>query len=79
MPFILDDTEVNEPVYRDFVRSLRLRKRRRPALALRIRRLEAIIQQLQEHLPAASSSSENTRSILSETMPERKAKPYVRR
>lgn len=69
MPFILDDTEVNKPVYKDFVRSLRLRKRKRTALALRVRRLEAIIEQLQEQLPNSSSR------LVAET----KAKLYVRR
>lgn len=69
MPFILDDTEVNEPVYKDFVHSLRLRKRKRMALATRVRRLEAIIEQLQEQLSNYSSR----------LVAERKAKPYVRR
>lgn len=50
MPFILDDTEVNEPVYKDFVKALKLRKRKRSVLALRVRRLEATVQHLQEQI-----------------------------
>lgn len=79
MPFVLDDTEVNEPVYRDFVRSLALRKKKRPALALRVRRLEAIIQRIQEHLPEPYLLNEKSVSVLSESLREKKAKPYVRR
>ncbi len=79
MPFILDDTEVNEPVYRDFVRSLTLRKKKRPALASRVRRLEAIIQRIQEHLPEPYLPNEKSINVLSKSLREEKAKPYVRR
>ena len=44
MAYILDDTEVNTPVYASLLRPARLRKPRRSVLAVRVKRLEATVQ-----------------------------------
>ena len=73
MAYILDDTEVNNPVYADLLRPARLRKPRRSALALRVKRLEATVQLLQERLIESPAPRIQTAKIVTEVSPSKAA------
>lgn len=83
MPFVLDDTEVNTPVYEKLLRPPRMRKPRRSALALRVLRLEASFRLLQKRLledAAVSTQAAETVTGFSFPKPSAdKAKPRARR
>ncbi len=50
MAFVLDDTEVNMPIYEVLERPSKMRKLRRIPLASRVQRLETSLRLLQERL-----------------------------
>jgi len=66
MPYILDDTEVNTPVYDKLLRPAPTRKARRSPLAVRVKRLEVSLRHLQEHLPPDSTARLSAIQIVSE-------------
>ena len=69
MAYILDDTEVNTSVYASLLRPARLRKPRRSVLAVRVKRLEATVQLLQERLTESAAPRNQAVQIVTEVVP----------
>ena len=79
MPYILDDTEVSTPVYDKLLQSTRMRKLKRPVLAVRVRQLEVSFRLLQDRLLQSSVTDvQISQSELLKT-PTSRAKTRVRR
>ncbi len=79
MPYVLDDTEVNTSVYDKLLRPPRMRKLKRPVLALRVRHLEASLRLLQDRLLQAPTTDAQTTQVDLLKTPISKAKTRVRR
>ena len=79
MPYILDDTEVNTPVYDKLLRPARMRKLKHPVLASRVRQLEVSLRLLQDRmLQTPTIDTQVTQLELLKT-PISKAKTRIRR
>ena len=79
MPYILDDTEVNTPVYDKLLRLPRMRKLKRPVLAVRVRQLEVSFRLLQDRLFQSSVTDVQIPQPELLKIPTSKAKTRVRR
>ena len=83
MVYVLDDTEVNTPVYEKLLRPILMRKPRRALSFIRVKRLEENLRLLREQLPpnsiAGVSATQMAIEVKSTKVVARRAKQRVRR